>query len=96
MKTAILLILVFFMSITLSAQDAPKAREYVLGFTNIETAYKEVVPALSVEVKSKSSNGFDFYIAYVSDLFNEKILEKQTEVKNPQLQNMYVAMNYKF
>jgi len=94
MKAIILLGLMFFMSITLVAQETD--REYAFSLTNIETSYKEVVPALSIEVTPKSLNGFDFVIAYVSELFTKNILQKPTEVKNPQMQNMYVAMNYKF
>ncbi len=94
MKTAILLGAIFFASITLFAQDVQE--EVVLGFTNIKVFSQEIVPALSVEVKPKSLDKFDFMIAYASNIFTKDILQTPLQTQNPKIQNMYIAMNYRF
>ena len=81
-------------SVTLFANETPK--KFVLGFTNLEVFNKELVPALSVEVNPSFLDKFDFMIAYASNFFSKNIIETSTQVEKPKVQNMYIAMNYKF
>ena len=94
MKSIFLISVVFFASITLSAQEAPK--EFMLNFTNVKVFSEGVVPALSVKVKPKSLDRFDFMLAYVSNFFTKTILQTPQKIENPKIQNMYIAMNYRF
>lgn len=94
MKTIILISVMFFASITLSAQD--KGQNFLLGFTTVEVFNKEIVPALSVEIKSKSLNAFDFMIAYANNFFTKNKLQRPTQIQNHEIQNIYLAMNYRF
>ncbi len=94
MKTAILTGVMLFTSITLFAKETPE--EFVLGFTNIEVFNKELVPALSIEVNPDFLDKFDFMIAYASNYFSKNFIETSTQLEKPKVQNMYIAMNYKF
>lgn len=94
MKTILVLTVMLFASVSLSAQDSNK--ELILSFTNIEVFNKEVVPALNIDLKPESLDGFDFVFAYVDEFFIKKNMQLPSEIENPQMQNIYIALNYRF
>ena len=94
MKTAIFLGVILLTSMTLSAQDTQK--EFMLTFTNIEVLSQDIVPALSIELKPKSLEKFDFMIAYASNLFTKSILQRPWYRDNDDVQSVYVTLNYRF
>jgi hypothetical protein len=94
MKAAIFLGVILLTSITLSAQETQK--EFMLSFTNIDVFSQDIVPALSVELKPKSLEKFDFMIAYASNLFTKNILQRPWYIDNDDVQSIYVTLNYRF
>ncbi|WP_373034931.1 hypothetical protein [Sulfurimonas sp.] len=88
MKTVILLGVMLFTSITLCAQETRK--EFMLSFTNVDAFSKDIVPALSIEVRPKSLEKFDFMIAYASNLFTKNILQRPLYIENEEMQNIYI------
>ena len=95
MKTIILISMMLFTSVTLSAKDFHK--EFMsLSFTNVEIFNKEIVPSLGVEISPEILDRFDFMIAYANNLFTENKLEILQNRQNPKMQNIYITLNYKF
>jgi len=95
MKTIILISMMLFISVSLSAKDIQK--EFMsLSFANVKIFNKEIVPSLGLEISPEVLNRFDFMIAYANNLFIENKLLVIQNMQNPKMQNIYVSLNYKF
>jgi len=95
MKTIILATLMFFTSLSLSADDFKKETTF-LNLTSIEIFQNEIVPSFELELSPKVLNKFDFMIAYASNLFAGKKSQVLKNRKNPKMQNIYLTLNYRF
>ncbi len=93
MKTLIIA-LVLLSSITLSAKDLKQT--FALALTDIETSNSETSTALSLKVKQDPTDCFNFIISYVSDILNVRPVQEPSKVQNQQMQNIYVAFNYRY
>ncbi len=93
MKTLIV-VLVLLSSITLSAKDLKQT--FALALTDVETSNSETSTALSLKVKQDPKDCFNFIISYVSDILNVRPVQEPSKVQNQQMQNIYVAFNYRY
>ena len=96
MKNIILIGLLFFASVSLSARDFQKNFMSV-SFTNIEIFNKEIVPSLGLRISPKVLNRFNFMVSYANNLLSKKNrLQILRDIKNPKIQNIYLSLNYRF
>ncbi len=94
MKTTILIAIMLFTSATLSAKDTIKDFDFTM--TNIKVFNDEAVPALSMKLNSKSSKKLDIKLTYTNKLLIKQIQNLPTKAENPEVQNLYVSLKYKF
>jgi len=94
MKALVIISLLLFGSLTLSAKEG--GENFMLGITDIETSNSEIATALTLKLKHNTEKNYGFIISYVSELLNNHTVQEPTKSQTHQMQNIYVAFNYSY